>query len=167
MKKQGFTLVELLAVIVIMGIILAIAVPSTVGVIDKAKRDAHVKNAQVFTNNVKTYLTQNGVTADSGKGVCVTFQALIDAQLLSLPKHPDNGNYDATKSYVIMANIPNEGIQFYVQLAASGTTNNRGIKFSSSVEAQDLTANNVTTETSWPSACSATGLSGITITQYP
>ena len=40
------TLVELLAVIVILGIIGAIAVPSIAGIIDNSKKDAHIANAE-------------------------------------------------------------------------------------------------------------------------
>ena len=40
MKKKGFTLVELLAVIVILAVIALIAVPTILGVIDKAKRSS-------------------------------------------------------------------------------------------------------------------------------
>ena len=40
-NQKGFTLVELLAVIVILGIIAAIAIPSIGGIIDKSKEDAH------------------------------------------------------------------------------------------------------------------------------
>jgi prepilin-type N-terminal cleavage/methylation domain-containing protein len=46
MRKKGFTLVELLAVIVILGIILAIAVPSILGLIDNTKRSAFGNDAK-------------------------------------------------------------------------------------------------------------------------
>ncbi|MBT2681654.1 type II secretion system protein [Bacillus sp. ISL-35] len=44
-NQRGLTLVELLAVIVILGIIAAIAVPSIGGIIEKSKEDAAVADA--------------------------------------------------------------------------------------------------------------------------
>jgi type IV pilus assembly protein PilA len=52
-NQRGMTLVELLAVIVILGIISAIAVPSIGQVINKTKTDAHVANAQQMVNAAK------------------------------------------------------------------------------------------------------------------
>ncbi|MFA5408781.1 MAG: prepilin-type N-terminal cleavage/methylation domain-containing protein [Bacilli bacterium] len=45
-SKKGFTLVELLAVIVILAIILAIAVPSIAGIINGAKKGSFESNAK-------------------------------------------------------------------------------------------------------------------------
>ncbi|MFC4022541.1 competence type IV pilus major pilin ComGC [Oceanobacillus longus] len=49
-KEKGFTLVELLAVIVILGIILAIAVPSVSGLITKSENDAKQANVELIEN---------------------------------------------------------------------------------------------------------------------
>nr|WP_082892673.1 type II secretion system protein [Rossellomorea aquimaris] len=52
-NERGLTLVELLAVIVILGIIAAIAVPSIGGIIDKTKEDAKVAEAIQIINAAK------------------------------------------------------------------------------------------------------------------
>jgi type IV pilus assembly protein PilA len=52
-NQRGLTLVELLAVIVILGIIAAIAVPSIGGIIEKSKKDAAIADALQIINAAK------------------------------------------------------------------------------------------------------------------
>lgn len=52
-NKKGFTLVELLAVIVILGVLLMIAVPAVQNVIKKAKNNATQKQAELFIDAAK------------------------------------------------------------------------------------------------------------------
>lgn len=58
-NQKGLTLIELLAVIVILGIIAAIAVPSIGGIINKTKEDAKVAEAVQIINAAKLYVTTN------------------------------------------------------------------------------------------------------------
>lgn len=52
-SKKGFTLVELLAVIVILAIILAIAIPGISGIIDSAKKGAFESDAKMIVTGIE------------------------------------------------------------------------------------------------------------------
>ena len=58
MKRKGYTLVELLAVIVILAIIALIAVPIVLGVIDKARRGAAKSSVLGYVEAIETKVIQ-------------------------------------------------------------------------------------------------------------
>ncbi|MDD4541969.1 MAG: type II secretion system protein [Eubacteriales bacterium] len=58
-KEDGFTLVELLAVIVILGIIVAIAIPAIGTVIDNAKIDAAAAEYDMVVDAGRLYFASN------------------------------------------------------------------------------------------------------------
>ncbi len=64
-NKKGFTLVELLAVIVILGVLTAIAVPSVLGISKKIKTD-------MYESKKKTVEVALELWADDNKSRCIT-----------------------------------------------------------------------------------------------
>jgi len=62
-NEKGLTLIELLAVIVILGIIAAIAIPSIGSIIQKSKEDAVKADAITVINAAKNYVAANGIPA--------------------------------------------------------------------------------------------------------
>ena len=64
-NEKGLTLVELLAVIVILGIIAAIAVPAVANIIDNSRKDAHVANAESLYNAARLAVVSENLNAET------------------------------------------------------------------------------------------------------
>ena len=77
MKKNGFTLVELLSIVVILGIIVVVALPQISGSIGSKKEKQYNKIVKIVENAGKVYLTEN-VTRDS-----VSIDKLIESDYLT------------------------------------------------------------------------------------
>lgn len=70
-KRKGFTLVELLAVIVIMGILMMIAIPAVSRIIENVRKDSFVNTARSYANAAKTMWTADSLTCEGMSATAV------------------------------------------------------------------------------------------------
>ena len=63
-QNKGFTLVELLAVIVIMGILMMVAIPSVTRTIENSRKDTFVDIAKSYGNAARTLWTSDNLTCN-------------------------------------------------------------------------------------------------------
>lgn len=72
-NRAGFTLMEILVVVTIIGILAAIAVPSYIYAVEKGRKDACIANKQILQTQVERYRLENEkLVLDEGEEL-VTF----------------------------------------------------------------------------------------------
>ncbi len=104
-KKKGFTLIELIVVLVIMAILAAAAIPTVMGYIDNSRRASYLANMRAILQAAETTLTEaraNGkiVTTDASaiddKTPSTKF---IDAVKAKLPSDLQDVTVGATRAF--------------------------------------------------------------------
>ena len=98
-NNKGFTLVETIAVIIILGVVLSIAVPSITNVVKSTNKSRMISDAETFISEVKEYVESDtiGNTPKDNK------YKLVDIKT-KLSKSPYGGNYNMESSFVIINN---------------------------------------------------------------
>ena len=61
MKKQGFTLIELMSVIVLLGLIVALVFPNVVDVVQKKQKEISESKLKIIYNGAKNYCIKNDI----------------------------------------------------------------------------------------------------------
>ncbi|APC48027.1 prepilin-type N-terminal cleavage/methylation domain-containing protein [Virgibacillus halodenitrificans] len=100
-KQKGFTLVELLAVIAILAIIVAIAVPTIGNVISKSEEEAHSANVELIENAAKLAAVSEGINSKDYK-----LSDLVDNGFLeSIPDKVGENEYNGDDTVKVSNSI--------------------------------------------------------------
>ena len=101
-KEDGFTLVELLGVIVILGIILAIAIPGIGNIIDNADKKTALQQEELVIDAAQMYYLDGGeedpvlIKTLTDEGYLETKKGLDKIEIVSVPKDKALGTTTTT-----------------------------------------------------------------------
>ncbi|MCR4595131.1 MAG: prepilin-type N-terminal cleavage/methylation domain-containing protein [Clostridiales bacterium] len=93
MNKKGFSLVELMIVVVIMGILIAVAIPLYGAIKDNANNKTCLNNIKTIKSNAANYAASYNVNVDSKASLKTMFD---DGKLPDCPFDQDGDETDYT-----------------------------------------------------------------------
>lgn len=157
-NNKGFTLVELLATISILAIIMLIAIPNVVGVVQKSRNKTYVEDAKKMISLAK-YKVKSDVEIKDALGdgsVCISLNYLDSGK--EIKDAPNGGEYDTANSYVLVEKNYDNSYYYSVQLLENDKDSNmQGLK---KISSEDLSNDNsytkVNNSITSPSSCYGT-----------
>ena len=115
MNRKGFTLVELLGVIIILSIVMLIAMPNITAISERTKKDSYLNDAKKIVYLAK-YEIKKGQIDKPGNGESIKV-TLKDLATNDVDKDKDGLLYNEDETYVYITR-ENGNIVYYVQLIA-------------------------------------------------
>lgn len=127
-NKNGFTLVELLATITILGIIAVLAVPNILGVVKRNKDKTYIEDAKKLVS-LAEYQFRSQNDRPNSMDICIK-----DLDTDEFDSAPNGGKYDPNNSCVTI-NVVSDEYKYTVTLKESYGSKVRGIE---SIDSDDL-----------------------------
>ena len=129
MSRKGFTLIELLVTIFILSLIMLVAVPNVMNIVDKNKKETYVNDAKKMITLAEYKLKSDSSIALPNEGSCI----IVLMKALDLSDFfifLEGGEYDTNNSYVVIARDNNKYIYMATIIEKYGDRV-RGINLSS------------------------------------
>lgn len=121
LNSKAFTLIELLAVITIMGILMIVAIPSVSRVIENTRRDNFLDTAKQYANGVKTMWISDSLQCGSNVASAVTDGAYyVPIDSANVGKTVSGVNYPTILEQGGKSSWGSKEVQGYVLVVVSG-----------------------------------------------
>lgn len=130
-NSLGFTLIELIAAITILGIIMLIAVPNVISVVTKNKNQTYVNDARKFVTLAKyKFESDANIMRPTSTNCAVIMLSSVDRS--ELQSGPEDGTYEtdsnATDQSYVVIKYENSTYVYYVQLIETYSNKNNTVQ---------------------------------------
>jgi len=114
MKNKGFTLIELIATMVVLSILMLIAIPNVVGIITRNRNATYIEDAKkLATLGEYKYKSDTNLTLEQTGDCIIMKMSYLDNG--DIQDAPNGGEYKTDLSYVVVKRDTST-IKYYVQL---------------------------------------------------
>lgn len=115
MKNKGFTLTELLAMLVVLGILMAVSIPNITGMVKNQKLNIIRSDAIKVVDTMKTKIAKDKSIQRPKNNECLIFSLDYLNDNDNFDKGPNGGLYHQFDSFVLFTKYNNE-YKYYVRL---------------------------------------------------
>ena len=134
MNNRAYTLVELLAIVAILGIISLVSAPNILVMVDNNKKDEMLQDAVYLISKAKTKVAGDRDFRNSSETTAKYFLKDL-ATTDEIDKDPDGGSYDRNNSYVLYSKSTGDYC-VYLKGQKRSVARNDGALFSCAYEDQ-------------------------------
>lgn len=115
MNNKGFTLVELLATISLLAVLMMIAVPNIIGVVNRNKNKTYIEDAKKLVALAEYKVRSDPASKPTqGEYFCFSMETLGEGEFDSTA--PNGGTYNSKNSYIRVTKDSNNALKYSVVL---------------------------------------------------
>lgn len=137
MNNKGFTLVELLTTLVILGILMIVSVPTVIGLIAENEKNTYVSDAKKLIANAE-YIVRTTNDDNFRKPYITDHCIVITLAYMESPDFftaPGGGSYDVDHSFVVVKSQGYNNFLYYASLVEKINDNSyKGVYFASEAD---------------------------------
>lgn len=147
MKKNGFTFVELLAMLAVLGILMLVAIPNISGILKNQRLNTLKNDAKSMVETAKIKASKERLLKKPGNGECIIFTLNYLNDNGNIEKGPNGGLYDQFDSVVVYTRSGSR-YKYYVRLFETNNGKSTGILLSDGEDVKDLKQSDIKEVTS-------------------